>query len=123
MHLSHCNFPRVQSGDMKLLVSDLQALRPTLFPTVPRLLNRIHNTVYANLKESKVKEVLFKWALNRKLADVRRGVFRRDTIWDRIGKSISSSPILFHFVVCLKISPRIVIFVPVTIASGLHIAR
>ena len=33
------------SGDVKLLTDDLQALHPTIFPTVPRLLNRMYDKV------------------------------------------------------------------------------
>ena len=32
-------------GDVKLLTEDMQALKPTIFPTVPRLLNRIYDKV------------------------------------------------------------------------------
>ena len=32
-------------GDIKLLVNDIQALRPTLFISVPRLLNRLYDKV------------------------------------------------------------------------------
>ena len=32
-------------GDIKLLIEDIQALRPTLFVSVPRLLNGIYDKV------------------------------------------------------------------------------
>ena len=32
-------------GDIKLLVKDIQVVRPTLFISVPRLLNRIYDKV------------------------------------------------------------------------------
>ena len=32
-------------GDVKLLIEDIQALRPTLFVSVPRLLNRVYDKV------------------------------------------------------------------------------
>jgi len=35
-------------GDVKLLLDDIQELKPTYFPTVPRLLNRIYNKVSRN---------------------------------------------------------------------------
>lgn len=37
-----CGFYR---GDVKELVNDIQALRPTLFVSVPRLLNRVYDKV------------------------------------------------------------------------------
>ena len=33
------------SGDIRKLTEDLMELRPSLFPTVPRLLNRIYDKV------------------------------------------------------------------------------
>ena len=33
------------SGDIRNLMDDMKALRPTVTPTVPRLLNRIHDKV------------------------------------------------------------------------------
>lgn len=35
-------------GDVRLLTEDLQALKPTIFPTVPRLVNRIYDKVVDN---------------------------------------------------------------------------
>lgn len=32
-------------GDVKLLTEDMQALKPTILPMVPRLLNRIYDKV------------------------------------------------------------------------------
>jgi len=32
-------------GDIKLLMDDIATLRPTVFPVVPRLLNRIYDKV------------------------------------------------------------------------------
>ncbi len=32
-------------GDVKLLIEDMQALQPTLFASVPRLLNRVYDKV------------------------------------------------------------------------------
>ena len=34
-------------GDVKKLTDDIQALKPNIFPTVPRLLNRIYDKVRA----------------------------------------------------------------------------
>ena len=33
-------------GDVKLLMDDIGALKPTVFPTVPRLLNRVYDKVH-----------------------------------------------------------------------------
>ena len=34
-------------GDIRLLPDDMKALKPTVFPTVPRLLNRVYDKVRA----------------------------------------------------------------------------
>ncbi|XP_041362806.1 long-chain-fatty-acid--CoA ligase 5-like [Gigantopelta aegis] len=71
-------------GSIVLLASDLQALKPTIFSTVPRLLNRTYNKVMATVQGNKVKSMLLRWGVHSKLADLRRGIIRRDTIWDRL---------------------------------------
>jgi long-chain acyl-CoA synthetase len=39
------------SGDPLKLLEDLQVLRPTIFPSVPRLFNRIYDKIKGGLKE------------------------------------------------------------------------
>lgn len=72
------------SGDIRQLTSDLKALRPTVMPAVPRLLNRVYDKVQQELSRSGVKRALFNWALRSKEAEIKRGVLRRDSLWDRI---------------------------------------
>ena len=38
-------------GDIRLLMDDLKALQPTIFPVVPRLLNRMFDRVSARGRE------------------------------------------------------------------------
>jgi len=71
-------------GNIKLLTDDLQALRPTIFPTVPRLLNKIYDGIMAKAKESKMKENLLKYALKRKQMEMEKGIFRNNSMWDKI---------------------------------------
>ena len=42
-------------GDVKLLIEDIQALRPTIFVSVPRLLNRVYDKVPYSRKLSREK--------------------------------------------------------------------
>ncbi|XP_052771923.1 long-chain-fatty-acid--CoA ligase 5-like [Mya arenaria] len=70
------------SGDVKLLTDDLQALKPTVFPTVPRLLNRIYDKVISGVKTSKLKSMLFSLACSSKEKELRRRIIRKDSIWD-----------------------------------------
>ncbi|XP_065143718.1 long-chain-fatty-acid--CoA ligase 6 isoform X1 [Paramisgurnus dabryanus] len=70
-------------GDIRLLPDDMQALRPTIFPVVPRLLNRMYDKIFSQANNS-VKRWLLNFAAKRKGAEVSRGVIRSDSIWDKI---------------------------------------
>jgi len=71
-------------GDVKLLLEDLQELKPTIFPSVPRLLGRVYDKVMAQVSQSKFKSWLFHKGLAAKEADLRRGIIRGDTFWDKV---------------------------------------
>lgn len=72
------------SGDIKELTNDLKALRPTVMPAVPRLLNRVYDKIHAEISRSSFKRMLFNMALKSKEAEVKRGIIRKNTIWDKI---------------------------------------
>lgn len=72
------------SGDVKLLTDDMQALKPTIFPTVPRLLNRMYDKVTAGVKDSCLKSTLLKWALQAKEGNLQRRIITKNTIWDKL---------------------------------------
>uniref|UniRef100_A0A1X7TMP3 long-chain-fatty-acid--CoA ligase n=1 Tax=Amphimedon queenslandica TaxID=400682 RepID=A0A1X7TMP3_AMPQE len=71
-------------GDIKNLVNDIQVLKPTIFISVPRLLNRIYDKVLSGVNSNKTKKWLFDTAFKSKLSEVKRGILRRDSIWDYI---------------------------------------
>lgn len=55
------------SGDPLKLLDDMKVLKPTIFPSVPRLFNRIYDRIQAGLKEkSAFKQYLFNKAMNSK---------------------------------------------------------
>jgi len=70
------------SGDIRLLLEDLAILKPTFFPTVPRLLNRIFDKIQQNLAGNIISTFLFNLAINRKLVLLKRGIVTKNTIWD-----------------------------------------
>lgn len=72
------------SGNILLLFEDIQALQPSIFPTVPRLLNRMRDKVLAMAATSKVKSYLLQWGLDSKLQEVRRKIIRRNSFWDKL---------------------------------------
>jgi len=82
--LAHGGCIGFYQGNIKLLTDDMQALRPTIFPTVPRLLNKIYDSIMAKAKESKMKENMLKFALKRKQMELEKGIFRNNSIWDKI---------------------------------------
>lgn len=71
-------------GDVKLLLDDIQELKPTIFPSVPRLLSRIYDKVMAQVSQSKFKSWLFHKGLASKEADLNREIIKGDTFWDKV---------------------------------------
>ncbi|KAI9152682.1 medium-chain fatty acid-CoA ligase faa2 [Blastocladiella emersonii ATCC 22665] len=72
-------------GDVNLLVEDIQALRPTVFPSVPRLLNRIYLKVRsATIDAPGVRGVLFRRAVADKLARLESGGGVTHAFWDKL---------------------------------------
>jgi len=71
-------------GDIKLLLSDVGALRPTIFPMVPRLINRMYDKIHQGVQASCVKSMLLNMAKNSKLEKLRQGIVTRDTWWDTL---------------------------------------
>lgn len=72
------------SGDIKELTNDLKQLKPTLMAAVPRLLNRVYDRMQIEVSNSSIKKMLLRMALNSKEAELRRGIFRRNSIWDKV---------------------------------------
>ena len=68
-------------GDVLSLLEDIQELRPTLFSSVPRLWNRIHDRIQNQLNESAVKRALFRLAFGAGRAALREG--RAPPFWTR----------------------------------------
>uniref|UniRef100_A0A7N9AUR6 Long-chain-fatty-acid--CoA ligase n=1 Tax=Mastacembelus armatus TaxID=205130 RepID=A0A7N9AUR6_9TELE len=81
----YCHGGRVgfYQGDIRLLPDDMKALRPTIFPVVPRLLNRMYDKIFSQAN-TPLKRWLLNFAAKRKSAEVCRGIIRSDSIWDKI---------------------------------------
>ncbi|XP_066519609.1 long-chain-fatty-acid--CoA ligase 5 [Hoplias malabaricus] len=69
-------------GDIRLLPDDMKTLQPTVFPVVPRLLNRVYDRVHSGAQTPFQKCVL-NFAIERKHAEVKQGIIRNDSIWDK----------------------------------------
>ncbi|CAB1352969.1 unnamed protein product, partial [Coregonus sp. 'balchen'] len=81
-------------GDIRLLSDDMKALRPTILPVVPRLLNRMYDKIFSQAN-TPLKRWLLNFAAKRKGAEVSNGIIRMDSLWDKIFFSkiqVSTSP-------------------------------
>ena len=73
------------SGDTLKIMDDAQALKPTVFVSVPRLYNRIYDKVIAGAEAAGgLKKKLFYMALNSKLANLREDGSVTHTLWDNL---------------------------------------
>lgn len=65
-------------GDIRRLSDDMKALRPTVTPAVPRLLNRIYDKVQADVSGSCIKKLLYNMAMSAKESEIKRYVVNDD---------------------------------------------
>ncbi|XP_068444861.1 long-chain-fatty-acid--CoA ligase 1a isoform X3 [Clinocottus analis] len=70
-------------GDIRLLMDDLKTLQPTVFPVVPRLLNRMFDKVFSQAN-TPLKRWLLDFAFSRKEAELKGGIVRQDSMWDTL---------------------------------------
>ncbi|XP_054647196.1 long-chain-fatty-acid--CoA ligase 1-like isoform X2 [Dunckerocampus dactyliophorus] len=70
-------------GDIRLLMDDLSTLKPTVFPVVPRLLNRMYDKIFGQAN-TPMKRWFLDFAYSKKEAEMSRGIMRRNSIWDRL---------------------------------------
>lgn len=70
-------------GDIRLLMDDLKTLQPTVFPVVPRLLNRMFDKVFSQAN-TPLKKWLLDFAFRRKESELKSGVVRKDSMWDKL---------------------------------------
>ncbi|XP_028412435.1 long-chain-fatty-acid--CoA ligase 5-like [Dendronephthya gigantea] len=70
---------------VELLFEDIRLLRPTVFPSVPRLLNRLYDMIVASVEGSGgIKKRLFNRAFASKLADLEKGQIYNNSFWDKV---------------------------------------
>ncbi|KAI3382006.1 hypothetical protein SNEBB_002217 [Seison nebaliae] len=110
-------------GNVKALMEDMKVMHPTIFPTVPRLLNRMYDKIIDTASSSKVKKSLFKFAFSRKLKLVRKGIVTTDTMWDkyvfhRVQQSLGGE-VKFIVTGSAPLSPSVLTFTRVV--TGAHV--
>lgn len=73
------------TGDMNTLVEDIQELKPTIFATVPRLLNRIYGKIVAStINAPGATGALARRGIAVKLANLEAGNGFTHAFWDRL---------------------------------------
>ncbi|KAB5565433.1 hypothetical protein PHYPO_G00241440 [Pangasianodon hypophthalmus] len=70
-------------GDIRCLMDDLMTLRPTVFPVVPRLLNRMCDKIFGQAN-TPLKKWIVEFAFRRKEAEMMSGIMRRNSLWDKL---------------------------------------
>ncbi|XP_029466240.1 long-chain-fatty-acid--CoA ligase 5 [Rhinatrema bivittatum] len=109
-------------GDIRLLTDDMKTLQPTIFPTVPRLLNRVYDKIQSGA-QTPFKKHLLNFAVARKHAEIRQGIIRNDSIWDKyIFKKVQDTmggQVRVMVTAAAPISPNVLMFL--RSALGCHI--
>lgn len=73
------------SGDMNTLVEDIQEMKPTIFATVPRLLNRVYGKIVASTVNAPgATGALARRGIATKLANLEAGKGYTHPFWDRL---------------------------------------
>uniref|UniRef100_A0AAQ4NYJ6 Arachidonate--CoA ligase n=1 Tax=Gasterosteus aculeatus aculeatus TaxID=481459 RepID=A0AAQ4NYJ6_GASAC len=115
-----CHGARVgfYQGDISLLMDDIKTLKPTFFPVVPRLLNRIYDKILSSAT-SPLRRALLHFAVRRKQAELSSGVVRNDSLWDklvfnRIQASLGGN-LRFALTASAPISPTVLSFLRATL--------
>lgn len=71
-------------GNIRKVMDDALVLKPTVFPLVPRLMNKIYDKVWAMVNQSFLKKTVMNFAVDRKLAQLNKGKVSKNTIWDKL---------------------------------------
>jgi len=71
-------------GNVREMLKDMKALKPTLFVTVPRILNRFYDKAIQGAAANRFTSALYNFAYNRKMALLQQGIVTRESVWDRL---------------------------------------
>ncbi|CAD5230381.1 unnamed protein product [Bursaphelenchus okinawaensis] len=72
------------NGNLLELVNDMQALKPTIMPCVPRVINKVYDKVMAEVNSKWYKRLLFKVAIDYKMRELQAGICRQDSFFDKV---------------------------------------
>lgn len=72
-------------GSVLKLFDDIQVLKPTIFPSVPRLWNRLYDKVMNTIREEGgLKQTLFEWGFGSKKDALQAGDGPTSALWDAV---------------------------------------
>ncbi|KAJ3395697.1 Long-chain-fatty-acid--CoA ligase 1 [Lobulomyces angularis] len=72
-------------GDILKLFDDIEQLKPTIFPSVPRLLSRLYDKIVLSVSNSSfIKKQIFNFAFQQKLKLLRNGIVTKNSVWDKL---------------------------------------
>ncbi|XP_055335768.1 long-chain-fatty-acid--CoA ligase 5-like isoform X2 [Paramacrobiotus metropolitanus] len=66
------------------MYDDLQELRPTAFAAVPRVLSKLHTKMWSASRNSLALKIMLPVALWFKTQEMKLGIFRNNSIWDKL---------------------------------------
>lgn len=73
------------SGNVQALIEDIQTLKPTIFISVPRLFNRIHERIFNSLKKkSHLIQALFNKGIEHKVKKLNSNGSSTHFLWDKL---------------------------------------
>lgn len=71
-------------GGPENIAKDAMELRPTYFAFVPRLLNKFYDDIQVDLKKSFLLDMIAKIGYSSKKLEMQQGIYRNDSIADRL---------------------------------------
>jgi acyl-CoA synthetase (AMP-forming)/AMP-acid ligase II len=71
------------TGNIKTLLQEIKAVRPTIFGSVPRVMNRIYEKVQNQMKDSRAKNFVLSRATKAKRKKLDKGTVESFSIWNR----------------------------------------
>lgn len=78
-------------GNIKFLFEDMKVLKPTIMPSVPRLLNRIYEKEMENIVPGFFKRIMYNMALRSKENEIKKFGLSPTSIIIHISKIIYST--------------------------------
>lgn len=70
------------TGNFVNILSDVNELKPTIFPCVPQFLSKVYKANMSKIEESFVLKSIIRTALKRKMKLLSKGILSNKTIWD-----------------------------------------